>query len=152
MTIHRPDTSGHSGPEHEHHILSEREAEQKMHKPVERVHNLGHPTTHDKVHEHPLHGKVMSYNSDDVGHAHMREGQRPGRGVYGRSADPKSGLSTAENLSDWSRYSTSNSYHGKDPAGRGEGSDGHLASTDKWANLPDAGGDSGVGRLEKAKR
>jgi hypothetical protein len=29
-------------------------------------------------------------------------------------------------------------------------SDGYLESTRTWANLPEAGGDSGVGRLEKA--
>jgi hypothetical protein len=162
--IHRPDTSGHTGPELRHDILSEREAEQKMHKPIERVHNLGHPTTHDKLHEHPLKHQIIDYTSDNVGHAHIAEGQRRRPGLYGRSANPRSGLSTAENLTEWSRYSSTNSYHGghgvashhADPRpnqrDNPQESDGYLASTDKWANLPDAGGDSGVGRLEKQEK
>jgi hypothetical protein len=167
VTIRRPDTSRYNGPEVDHDTLSHHEAERHLGKqPPEKVHNLGHETTLDKIHEHPLKGKIIDYTSDDVGQAHIREGQRPGRGVYGKSADPRSGLSTESNIGEWSRRASTNSYHG----GHGEGvashrpdprhnqrdnpqeSDGYLASTDKWANLPDAGGDSGVGRLEKQEK
>jgi hypothetical protein len=171
MTIRRPDITGHSGPELDHHILSEREAERRLGKRIERTHNLGHPTTHDKLHEHPLKGKVVDYTSDDVGKMHVSEGQRPRPGLYGKTADPRSGLSTAENLSEWSRYSSVNSYQSNDAhGGHGEGvashradprpnqrsnpqeSDGYLASPKMWADLPSAGGDSGVGRLEKQSK
>jgi len=151
MAIHRPDTSGYSGPEHEHDRLSEREAERKLQKPIERVHNLGHPTTHDKLHEHPLKGKIHDYTSDDVGEMHIREGQRPGRGVYGKTSDPRSGLSTESNIDEWSRRASTNSYHGKDPTGRGAGSDGHLASTENWASF-EYGSESGPGRIEKSHK
>jgi hypothetical protein len=170
MAIHRPDTSGHSGPEHEHHTLSEREAERKLQKPIERVHNLGHPTTHDKLHEHPLKHKIHDYTSDDVGERHIREGQRPRPGLYGKTADPRSGLATAENLSEWSKYSSVNSYQSNDAhGGQGEGvashhpdprhnqrdnpqeSVGYLASTKNWASFED-GSESGPGRIEKSHK
>jgi hypothetical protein len=172
VTIRRPDTSRYNGPEVDHDTLSHHEAERHLGKrPPEKVHNLGHETTLEHIHEHPLKHKIHDYTSDDVGERHIREGQRPRPGVYGKTANPQSGLSTAENLAEWSRYSSTNSYQSNDAhGGHGEGvashhadprpnqrdnpqeSDGYLASTDKWANLPDAGGDSGVGRLEKQEK
>jgi hypothetical protein len=125
--------------------------------------NLGHPSTQDRLSEHPL-DRVQNYDSGDTG----RVGRGPARSqsVYGKFRDPKDG----HDFAGWASYAREGSYTGrgnkaglgKDPpttddsrrtvpdVARAKNSDGYLESTRTWANLPEAGGDSGVGRLEKA--
>ena len=117
----------------------------------ETVMSLGHPVPISRIADHPLTGQPMNYDTAPQAERQIKEGQRTTQGVYGRHAPINSGVSTAENLRDWSRYSQSNTYsvdgRGRDPKGRGAGSDGHLA-TPEWTGYT-AGADSGVGRIEK---
>ena len=133
------------------------------------VRNLGHKATDATLTKNPA-GRIVSYDTAPQAERQIKEGQRLTTGVYGRHVPIKSGISSADNLRVWSKYSTSNSYTsrgnkaglGKDPpttddsrrtvpdVARAKNSDGYLESTRTWANLPEAGGDSGVGRLEKA--
>jgi hypothetical protein len=130
----------------------------------EQVRNLGHPSTVDRLTENPA-GRVVDYTNSDVGKQIAREGQRHTQGVYGRHSPTPSGVSTAENLQAWSKYSTSNSYTGRNKAGLGKppsmpdprppgvrqgagaGSDGHLLRPE-WDRYQ-FGADSGPGRIEK---
>ena len=95
---------------------------------------------------------MMNYDTAPQGRREIEEGQRLTQGVYGRHVAINSGISAQENLDQWASYAKSNSYHGRDPRERGEGSDNHLLSTKGWANLPDAGSESGEGRLQKSHR
>jgi hypothetical protein len=115
------------------------------------VRNLGHKSTEARLTRNPA-PRVVDYTQDGAGQREIKEGQRHTQGVYGRHSPTPRGISTQENLDKWASYSRSNSYHGRDPRGCGEGSDDHLLSTKGWANLPDSGSESGPGRIEKAKR
>jgi hypothetical protein len=113
------------------------------------VRNLGHKATDATLTKNPL-KSVPAYNGRDI------ISQKRSVAVYGKFRDPKDGTSSQENLSRWQSYAHSNSYDGKDPKGRGAGSDGHLAplppaSTKNWADYR-AGSESGEGRLEKLHR
>jgi hypothetical protein len=144
-----------NAPEHNHAILSEAEQAKYLGLGNERVTNLGHPSREDDLTRHPL-GQPINYDTAPQAERQIKEGQRHTTGVYQKHSPINSGISSAENLRSWQKYSTSNSYHGKAPAGRGEGSDGHLAaspnpSTKNWADFR-AGSESGEGRLEKLRR
>jgi hypothetical protein len=117
----------------------------------ETVMSLGHPVPISRIADHPLTGQPMNYDTAPQAERQIKEGQRTTQGVYGRHAPINSGVSTADNLRAWSKYSTSNSYDGKDPKGRGEGSDNHLASTKNWSSF-EYGSESGLGRIEKAHK
>src|SRR5262249_43316363 len=102
---------------------------------------------------------VTNYDSADT----KRTSRDPPnlQGVYKKTSDPRSGISSQENIDAWSRRAAGNSYHrgpgpGKypttpDPRGpHTNESDGYLRSTRGWSNLPDAGPESGEGRLQKS--
>ena len=134
------------------------------------VRNLGHKATDASLTKNPA-GRVMNYDTAPQAERQIKEGQRLTTGVYGRHAPIKSGISTAENLQAWSKYSTSNSYTGhrnkagpgKDPPqsddsrrsvppeARNKDSDGYLASPKDWSSF-EYGGESGLGRLEKSQK
>jgi hypothetical protein len=118
--------------------------------------NLGHPCSVADIAKHPL-GKPVNYDTAPQAERQISEGQRHTTGVYQKHSPIKSGISTADNLRSWGDYSRSNTYsvdgRGRDPKGRGVGSDGHLAdlptpSTKNWADFR-AGSESGEGKLEK---
>jgi len=142
----------HTAPEHGHAVLTEAEQAKFLGRGNEVVSNLGHRSREGDLTRHPL-GKVPTYDTAPQGQREIKEGQRLTQGVYGRHVPINSGISSAENLRSWQKYSTSNSYDGRDPKGRGAGSDNHLAplpsaSTENWADFR-AGSESGEGRLEK---
>jgi hypothetical protein len=114
----------------------------------EQVRNLGHPSTVDRLTESPV-GYPKDY---EQGPAARVINEKRSVGVYQRFADPKDGRSTQQNLDRWADYARSNSYNvdgrGRDPKGRGEGSDNHLRSTKSWPNH-EFGSESGPGRIEK---
>jgi hypothetical protein len=135
-------------PEVDHAIMSEAEQSRFLGRGDEVTMNLGHRVKQNDLTRHPL-GQPINYDTAPQGQREIKEGQRLTQGVYGRHAPINSGVSTdTENLRAWGKYSTSNSYAGKDPRGRGEGSDGHLASTKNWAGF-EYGSESGLGRIEK---
>jgi hypothetical protein len=133
----------------------------------ETVLNLGHPVPISEIEQNPA--DMADYTNNDVGKQIVR-GPPRSAGVFGSFKDPKSGISTNEqNLDRWADYARSNSYHGghgegveptvRDPRGgtvpseaRNKGSDGYLQSTEGWPSFDTGGADSGVGRLEKAKK
>jgi hypothetical protein len=131
------------------------------------VRNLGYKATDATLIKNPA-GRMVDYTNNDIGKQIIREGQRHTQGVYGRHSPTPSGISTADNLQAWSKYSTSNSYHrgpgpGKEPPvsddrrsvpseARNKDSDGYLESTKNWPSFDTGGADSGVGRLEKSRR
>jgi len=117
------------------------------------VRNLGHKATDASLTKNPA-GKLMNYDSGDTARTFRDKGKL--QGVYTTCSDPRSGIASQANLDKWSDYSTKDSYRGKDPKGRGAGSDGHLAdlptpSTKNWADFR-SGSESGEGRLEKLHR
>ena len=133
------------------------------------VRNLGHKATDATLTKNPA-GRIVTYDTAPQAERQIKEGQAHTTGVYGRHVPIKSGISTADNLRAWSKYSTSNSYTGhgnkegpgKDPpvsddsrqhvpAAR-KGSDGYLESTKNWPSFDTGGADSGIGRLEKSRR
>jgi hypothetical protein len=132
------------------------------------VRNLGHKATDASLTKNPA-GRVMNYDTAPQGERQIKEGQRLTTGVYGRHVPIKSGISSADNLRVWSKYSTSNSYTsrgnkaglGKDPPqsddsrqhvpAAGKASDGYLADPREWSRF-DRGSESGEGRLEKIHR
>jgi hypothetical protein len=132
----------------DHYVLDQWEQERHLGIGHERTKNLGHDWRESEIEKNPA-GRVMNYDTAPQAEKQIAEGQRDTTGVYQKHVPINDGRSTAENLQAWSKYSTSNSFHGRDPRGRGEGSDNHLLSTKGWANLPDAGSESGQGRLEK---
>src|SRR5262249_24400693 len=113
---------------------------------------------------HPL-GRMMNCDSADTART-FRDPPRL-QGVYKKTADPRSGISSEQNIDAWAQRAAANSYHrgpgpGKDPTmpdprGRhSNASDGYLASspgpsTENWADYR-AGSESGEGRLEKLHR
>ena len=107
----------------------------------ETVRDLGHPVPVSKLTENPVRYPV-DYES---GPAARVINETRSVGVYGRFDNPKDG----HDLSGWADYARSNSYHGRDPRGRGAGSDGHLR---RPTGGFDAGSDSGEGRIEKARK
>jgi hypothetical protein len=149
----------HTAPVHNHAIMSEAEQAKYLSLPNERVTNLGHPSREDDLTRHPL-GRMMNYDSADT----SRTFRDPAKlqGVYGKCSDPRSGISSGENLDKWADYATKDSYHrgpgpGKDPTmpdprGRHSNeSDGYLRSTKGWADF-EYGSESGFGRIEKTHR
>jgi hypothetical protein len=78
------------------------QAEQAKHLGVkkETVSNLGHPVPVSRLTENPL-GRVMNYDSGDT----ARTFRDPAKlqGVYGKTADPRSGISSEQNIDAWSR-------------------------------------------------
>jgi hypothetical protein len=131
-------------------VLTQREQAKHLGVKEETTMNLGHPVPVSRLTDNPL-GKPVNYDTAPQAERQIKEGQRLTQGVYGRHVPINDGRSTAENLQAWSKYSTSNSYHGRDPRGRGAGSDNHLQSTKGWPRF-DAGSDSGEGRLEKTRK
>jgi hypothetical protein len=100
--------------------------------------NLGHPVPVSRLTENPV-GYPKDY---EQGPAARVINEPRSVGVYQKFADPKDG----HDLNRWADYARSNSYHGRDPRGRGAGSDNHLL---KPKGDYEAGADSGEGRLEK---
>jgi hypothetical protein len=129
-----------------HDVMSQAEQARFLGSKPERTKNLGHNSTVDRLTENPA--RPTDY---EQGPAARVINEKRSVGVYERFDDPKSGISASENLDRWADYARSNSYsvdgRGRDPKGRGRGSDGHLA-TPKWTGY-DAGADSGEGRLQK---
>jgi hypothetical protein len=109
----------------------------------ERTKNLGHDSTVDRLTQNPV-GYPRDYEN---GPAARVINETRSVGVYGKFRDPQDGTSRQQNLDRWSDYARSNSYHGRDPQGRGAGSDGHLLRPE-WDRYQ-FGADSGEGRLEK---
>jgi len=136
-----------SAPEVDHAIMSEGDQSRFLGRSIERTKNLGHDSTVDRLTGNPA--RPTDYERGPV--RQIVDEKR-----YQKFSDPKAGRSTQENLDKWASYARSNSYsvdgRGRDPKGRGAGSDNHLLSTKGWANLPDSGADSGPSRIEKAKR
>ena len=116
------------------------------------VRNLGHKSSERGLLKNPA--GLINYDSADTARTFRDKGKL--QGVYTTCSDPRSGIASQANLDKWSDYSTKDSYRGKDPKGRGAGSDGHLAdlptpSTKNWADFR-SGSESGEGRLEKLHR
>jgi hypothetical protein len=135
----------------DHDAMTEAEQSRFLGRGVERTKNLGHDSTVDRLTENPS-KKARNYepNSNRV-----IDGPSRSAGVYQRFADPQSGISSEQNLNKWSSYSQAGTYsvdgRGRDPKGRGAGSDNHLASTKNWPSF-EYGADSGPGRIEKTHR
>jgi hypothetical protein len=149
----------HTAPEHGHATLTEAQQAKFLGRSDEVTMNLGHRVRQDQLIEHPL-NRVPTYDTAPQAERQIKEGQRLTQGVYQKHSPINSGISTADNLRAWADYSRSNTYsvdgRGRDPKGRGVGSDGHLAplpkaSTESWADFR-AGSESGEGRLEKLHR
>jgi hypothetical protein len=128
----------------DHETLTQAQQARFLGSKPERTKNLGHDSTVDRLTQSPV-GYPRDYEN---GPAARVINETRSVGVYGRFKDPKSGISSADNLSRWSGLAHSNSYDGKDPKGRGEGSDEHLASTKNWPGF-EYGSESGLGRIEK---
>jgi len=105
--------------------------------------NLGHPVPVSRLTDNPV-GYPRDYEN---GPAARVINETRSVGVYGKFRDPQDGTSRQQNLDRWSDYARSNSYHGRDPQGRGAGSDGHLLRPE-WDRYQ-FGADSGPGRIEK---
>jgi hypothetical protein len=99
------------------------QAQQAKHLGVkqETIRNLGHPCAISDIQKNPA-GRLMDYDTADT-KATFRD--RGSTGVYGKFDRPTSG----HDLAAWSDRASANSFHGKNPSGRGQGSDNHLAST-----------------------
>ena len=109
------------------------------------VRNLGHKASDATLTKNPA-GRMVDYTNNDVGKQIVR-GPARSIGVYGRFDNPSDG----HDLKGWADYAKSNSYHGRDPRGRGEGSHNYLQSTKGWPRF-DAGSESGEGRIEKSRK
>jgi hypothetical protein len=149
----------------DHYTLDQYEQERYLSIGHERTKNLGHDWRESEIEQSPA-GRMQDYDSADT----SRTFRDPARlqGVYRKCSDPRSGISSGENLNKWADYAEANSYTGRgnkagvgtppsmpDPrTGRGSNeSDGYLAdqpspSTKNWADFR-AGSESGEGRLEK---
>jgi hypothetical protein len=150
----------HTFPEHNFATLTEREQRKFIGKPNEHLLNLGHPTTEDRLMEHPLQ-KTLNYDTAPT----EKTFADPPRlqGVYRKCDDPKSGISAQQNIDAWAERASANSYDGHhhkagpgvhptmpDPRGRHSNeSDGYLESTKRWPDFNRAGSESGGGRLDK---
>jgi hypothetical protein len=128
----------------DHYVLDQYEQEKHLGLGHERTKNLGHDWRESQIEQNPA--RPLDYEGGPVRHI---VDEARGQGVYGKFKDPQSGISTADNLQAWSEYSTSNSYQGRDPKGRGAGSDNHLASPKEWSRF-EYGSESGEGRLQKS--
>jgi hypothetical protein len=157
----------HTAPEHNHAVLSQAEQSKLLGVADEVVTNLGHASTQDKLVEHPL-SKTQNYDSADTERT-LRDPPKL-QGVYTKCSNPRSGISSEQNIDAWGRRAAVNSYHGghgegvepkmPDPReraaaghqpGGGKGSDGYLANPKEWASF-EYGSESGQGRLEKAHK
>jgi hypothetical protein len=152
----------------DHETLTQDQQARHLGVKQETTMNLGHPVPVSRLTENPL-GRMQNYDSADT----TRTFRDPPRlqGVYRKTADPRSGISSADNLKDWSQRSTANSYTGhgnkagtgkeptvRDPRGstvpsaaRNKDSDGYLASPKDWSSY-EYGSEAGLGRLEKSKK
>lgn len=144
----------------DHDVKSQAEQARWLGDKPETVMNLGHPVSVADIAKHPLRSQELkSYTSDRPNHGADRGGQ----GVYGKFRDPQSGISSADNLKDWSGYAKSNSYTGHGSGKAGPGKDPtmpdprgrHSNQSDGYLLQPkggfEYGADSGPGRLEKRK-
>jgi hypothetical protein len=140
-------------PETDHAVLSQKEQAKALGRGDEVTMNLGHRVHQDDLVKHPL-KEVIAYDGRNI------VDEKRSVGVYGKFKDPKSGISTAQDLDRWASYARSNSYDGKDgkdpvvkdPRGsHSNESDGYLRSTKGWASY-EYGADSGPGRIEKTHR
>jgi hypothetical protein len=158
----------HTAPEYDHAVLPEFQQRRFLNVGEEHTLNLGHPSTQDRLTEHPL-DRVHDYNNGAS--ERIVDGPPRSAGVYGSFKDPKSGISTnQQNLDRWASYAHSNSYQGghgegveptmPDPRERSavgyrpsgdKGSDGHLASPKDWASY-EYGSEAGLGRIEKSQK
>lgn len=129
-----------------HETLTQCEQAKHLGVKEESTFNLGHRVPISRIMEHPLRGQPTSYDSTDTART-FRDPAR-GQGVYTGRNYPQSGISSEQNLRGWGDYAKSNSFHGKDPKGRGAGSDGHLESTRNWPGF-EYGSESGLGTIEK---
>jgi hypothetical protein len=140
----------------DHYVLDQYEQEKHLGIGHERTKNLGRDWRESEIEKNPA--RPLDYEG---GPAARVINEPRSQGVYGKFADPKDGTSRQENLDRWASYAKSNSYHRgpgpgvypttPDPRGRHTNeSDGYLLSTKGWANLPDAGSESGEGRLQKS--
>jgi len=116
---------GNTQPYHNHDTLTQREQAKHLGVKEETVMNLGHPVPVSRLTENPV-GYLRDY---EQGPAARVINEPRSVGVYGKFRDPQSGIAEQGNLDRWADYAKSNSYHGRDPRGRGAGSDEHLAST-----------------------
>jgi len=97
----------HTAPEFQHSILSQAEQAKLLGRSDETTRNLGHPSSEDRLMEHPL-DKVQDYQN----HASEKIVRGPPRsqGVYRRFKNPQSGIANEANLGKWASYAHSNSY------------------------------------------
>jgi hypothetical protein len=151
---------GDGQPHLDHEILDQAAQARWLGSKVERVKNLGHNSTVDRLTENPV-GHPIEYDPKGVADRVINEKRQTG--VYEKFRDPQSGLSEQRNLDRWADYAKSNSYtghrakagHGKyptmpDPRGsHSNKSDGYLESTRRWPDFDRAGSESGEGRLDK---
>jgi hypothetical protein len=131
------------------------------------VRNLGHKATDASLTKNPA-GRMVDYTSGDQG-KRIARGPERSASVYGKFANPQSGIANERNLSRWSGYAHAGSYQGGDGPGkdppqsdgqrrsvpseaRNKDSDGYLESTKNWPSFDTGGADSGVGRLEKSRK
>jgi hypothetical protein len=151
----------HTAPEHDHAVLSQKEQAKFLGRGDEVTMNLGHRVHQDDLMKHPLES-VPAYDGQDI-----VTGPKRSQGVYGRFKNPQSGISSEQNLDKWAGYAKANSYtghgnkagHGKPPSmddprprhDASQESDGYLRSTKGWAGF-EYGSESGLGRLEKARK
>jgi hypothetical protein len=148
----------------DHYVLDQFEQEKHLGIGHERTKNLGHDWRESEIEKNPV-GRMQNYDSADTART-FRDPPKL-QGVYRKCSDPRSGISSGENLDKWADYAKANSYTGhgnkastgkdptmRDPRGRHSNeSDGYLAplpsaSTKTWADHR-AGAESGEGRLEK---
>src|SRR5262249_45143116 len=106
----------------DHYVLDQFEQEKHLGIGHEMTKNLGHDWRESEIERNPA-GRVVDYADS---HASEGVARGPARsiGVYDKFADPQSGIAAADNLKAWSGYATASSYDGRDPKGRGAGSDG----------------------------
>src|SRR6516164_836243 len=125
----------------DHYVLDQFEQEKHLGIGHERTKNLGHDWRESEIEKNPA-GRMMNYDSADT----ARTFRDPAKlqGVYTKCNDPRSGISSEQNIDAWGKRAAVNSYHGshgegveptvRDPRGvsvpsaaRNKGSDGHLA-------------------------
>jgi len=140
-----PRKPGSTQPYLNHDTLTQAQQAKHLGTREEVVLNLGHPVPVSRLPDNPV-GYPRDY---EQGPANQVINEKRSQGVYQRFSDPKDGRSTAENLAKWSGYAHSNSYDGKDPKGRGAGSDNHLL---KPKGGYDYGSDTGEARLQKREK
>jgi hypothetical protein len=107
----RSDESGrHASDSGEHRAtLDQRHQHAFVGKPEPIVRNLGHPGPESRLKENPA--QFVDYTNNRVGEKLIDE-PRTIEGAYRSTANPVSGIASAENIAKWRGYSTSNSFHG----------------------------------------